>query len=101
MTDEVHELTGFQRDLLYAIAGFDRPSGQRVKQEIEAYFNRDITHGQLYPNLDTLVEARLVDKGQVDRRTNFYDLSTKGRDAITRRREWEDRHLEEIITTRP
>lgn len=101
MTDEFHELTGFQRDLLYAIAGFDRPSGQTVKGEIEEYFGRDITHGQLYPNLDTLVQARMVDKGQVDRRTNFYDLSTKGRDAITRRREWENPLLEEIITIRP
>ncbi len=30
------ELTGFQRDLLYVIAGFDQPSGQEIKAELEA-----------------------------------------------------------------
>lgn len=99
MPVEVHRLTGFQRDLLYAIAGFERPSGQTVKGELEAYFGREITHGQLYPNLDTLVESELVGKGQIDRRTNFYELSSVGRDALMRRREWEDPHLDSIITT--
>lgn len=98
MVVEVYRLTGFQRDLLYAIAGFERPSGQLVKDELEDYFGRDITHGQLYPNLDTLVESELVNKGQIDRRTNFYDLSSSGRDVLTSRREWEDQHLESIIS---
>ncbi|TVT82951.1 PadR family transcriptional regulator, partial [Haloferax volcanii] len=28
------ELTGFQRDLLYVIAGAERPSGQEIKEMI-------------------------------------------------------------------
>lgn len=96
MRVEVYELTGFQRDLLYAIAGFDRPSGQQVKSELQGYTGREITHGQLYPNLDTLVESDLVTKGQIDRRTNFYAISADGRESIMRRRDWENDHIDFI-----
>ena len=93
MTTEIYELTGFQRDLLYTIAGSDRSSGQVIRRELEDYMGREITHGQLYPNLDTLVENDLTTKGQIDRRTNYYALSENGRVAIRRRREWEDEHV--------
>lgn len=90
---EVYALTGFQRDLLYTIAGFDQPSGPTIREALQEYMDREITHGQLYPNLDTLVEAEFVTKGQIDRRTNFYALSTAGREALDRRRSWEDSHV--------
>ena len=50
------QLTGFQRDLLYVIAGKDRPSGQEILDDINNYIDQPVTHGRLYPNLDTLVE---------------------------------------------
>jgi len=60
---KMDDLTGFQRDLLYVIAGADQPSGQDVKSEVETYYNSEINHGRLYPNLDTLVNKDLVEKG--------------------------------------
>ncbi|MFC7155369.1 helix-turn-helix transcriptional regulator [Halomarina halobia] len=87
------DLTGFQRDLLYVIAGFDQPSGQQIKGELEAHTDREITHGRLYPNLDTLVNRGYVEKGQLDRRTNWYALSDDGREAIVARHEWEDNYV--------
>lgn len=54
------DLTGFQRDLLFAIASFDKPSGQTVGSEIQEYYETEINYGRLYPNLDTLVEKDLV-----------------------------------------
>ncbi|WP_254546645.1 PadR family transcriptional regulator [Halomarina pelagica] len=87
------DLTGFQRDLLYVIAGLDRPSGQQIKQELEAATGREITHGRLYPNLDTLVNRSYVDKGEIDRRTNYYELSGEGHEALTARQDWEDNYL--------
>ena len=86
------ELTGFQRDLLYVIAGSDRPSGQQIKESISEDVG-EVNHGRLYPNLDTLVERGFVDKGQHDRRTNFYQLSEEGKEAIVERRKWEDRYV--------
>ncbi|SDD95383.1 PadR family transcriptional regulator [Natrinema hispanicum] len=82
------DLTGFQRDLLYVIAGADQPSGQDVKDEIEQYYSSEINHGQLYPNLDTVVNKDLVEKGQLDRRTNYYAITDEGEQAIEDRREW-------------
>ncbi|UTF55431.1 PadR family transcriptional regulator [Natronosalvus rutilus] len=90
----MHDLTGFQRDLLYVIAGADQPSGQDVKDEIEQYYNSDINHGRLYPNLDTLVNKALVEKGQLDRRTNYYMISDTGLELIQDRREWEARYVD-------
>ena len=82
------DLTGFQRDLLYVIAGADQPSGQDVKDEIEEYYSSEINHGRLYPNLDTVVNKELVEKGQLDRRTNYYAITEVGEQAIEDRREW-------------
>ncbi|MFC3958304.1 PadR family transcriptional regulator [Halovivax cerinus] len=90
----MHDLTGFQRDLLYVIAGADRPSGQAVKTEVEQYYDEEINHGRLYPNLDTLVNRGLVEKGQLDRRTNYYTISGTGLEAIQERQEWESRYVE-------
>ena len=88
------DLTGFQRDLLYVIAGADQPSGQDVKDEIEQYYSTEINHGRLYPNLDTLVNKELVEKGQLDRRTNYYAITEDGEETIAQRREWESQYVD-------
>ncbi|WP_224271116.1 PadR family transcriptional regulator [Haloprofundus salinisoli] len=89
----MHYLSGFQRDLLYVISGYDRPSGQQVKDELEQYYDTEINHGRLYPNLDTLVNKDLVEKGQLDRRTNYYALTERGEEAMRKRREWEEKYF--------
>lgn len=89
----MHELTGFQRDLLFTIAGKDEPHGLAVKNEIESYYETEIHHGRLYPNLDTLVDRGLVEKGRKDDRTNAYALTEEGERALARRRKWTTNHL--------
>ena len=91
----MYDLTGFQRDLLYVIAGEDDPHGLAIKEELEDYYESEIHHGRLYPNLDTLVERGIVDKGEVDRRTNYYALTQRGEREIEARREWEQRYVED------
>ena len=93
----MHDLTGFQRDLLYVIAGSEKPHGLAIKDELEEYYEKEIHHGRLYPNLDTLVDKGLVEKGDKDRRTNFYTLTRRGRREIEDRREWEAQYSEELI----
>ncbi len=90
----MHDLTGFQRDLLYVIAGADQPSGQDVKEDVEQYYTAEINHGRLYPNLDTLVNKKLVEKGQLDRRTNYYAITDDGEKRIRDRREWEAQYVD-------
>jgi PadR family transcriptional regulator PadR len=91
----VYDLTGFQRDLLYVIAGYDEPHGLAIKDALEEYYEGEIHHGRLYPNLDTLVEKGLVEKGKKDRRTNVYNVTKRGRRELEARREWEDQYLGE------
>ena len=89
----MYDLTGFQRDLLYVAVGKDEPHGLALKDELEQYYETEIHHGRLYPNLDTLVEKGLLEKGQIDKRTNYYQVTQRGRREIDARREWEDQYV--------
>jgi PadR family transcriptional regulator PadR len=89
------DLTAFQRDVLYVIAGIDDeyPHGLSVKDELDQHYSGEINHGRLYPNLDTLVEKGLVEKSSIDDRTNSYTLTERSHREIEARREWEDQYL--------
>ncbi len=88
------DLTGFQRDLLYVIAGMDDPKGLGVSEELQHAYDNDINRGRLYPNLDTLVEKGLVEKGSQNELTNFYAVTEQGRAAIAARHEWERQYVD-------
>jgi len=88
------DLTGFQRDLLYVIVGLDEPKGLAIKDELESYYEKEIHHGRLYPNLDTLVEKGLIAKGTIDDRTNSYSLTDRGYREIENRQEWEQSYVD-------
>lgn len=93
----MYDLTGFQRDLLYVIAGLDEPKGLEIKDELENYYEKEIHHGRLYPNLDTLVDKGLVEKGQMDRRTNYYVVTRRGNREIEDRRDWENQYVDDLL----
>jgi len=86
------ELTGFQRDLLYVIAGSGRPSGEAVRREMETYID-GVNHGRIYPNLDKLVDYSLVTKGSLDQRTNYYEITDRGKALLSHRRSWENQYI--------
>lgn len=90
----MYDLTGFQRDLLYVATGLDEPHGLAIKDELENYYESEIHHGRLYPNLDTLVDKGLLEKGTMDRRTNFYTVTRRGQRELEDRREWENQYVD-------
>ena len=87
------DLTAFQRDALYVIAGLGEPNGLEIKTELEEYYSQEVQHGRLYPNLDTLVNKELVRKGVHDDRTNAYTLIERDEREINARREWEAEYV--------
>lgn len=90
----MHDLTAFQRDVLYVLAGLDEAYGLAIKAELEDYYEGDVNHGRLYPNLDSLVEAGLVEKRSRDDRTNVYSITDSGRADLDARRRWEDGYVD-------
>jgi DNA-binding PadR family transcriptional regulator len=82
------ELSAFQQNILVILAEEAR-YGLAVKRELETYYSSDVNHGRLYPNLDDLVEMELVEKSELDKRTNEYSLTEKGYDVLLEQLSWE------------
>lgn len=83
------ELTKFQRDILIVLTGDAEMKGLSVKEELEKYYEDTIHHGRLYPNLDTLVDKGLVDKFEIDNRSNGYRLTQTAEQLLKNRFAWE------------
>lgn len=81
-----HDCTGFQRDLLKAIADHDHydrePYGLALRDWLEATYDEEINHSRLYQNLDQLEARGLVAKTSLDERTNAYELTDTAEDCI-------------------
>ena len=91
------DLTGFQRDLLYVIAGLENgtpPHGLALKDSLEEDYADEIHHGRLYPNLDSLADMGLIEVSSIDKRTNAYSITQRGRRELEVHREWERQHVD-------
>ncbi|QLC33748.1 helix-turn-helix transcriptional regulator [Halarchaeum sp. CBA1220] len=75
------DLTAFQKNILVVLAEEPR-YGLAVKRELEDYYDEEVNHGRLYPNLDDLVNKGLVEKSELDKRTNQYALTEDGLEAV-------------------
>ena len=73
----LEDLTAFQRHTLAVLAGGPN-YGLGIKRDLESWSGEEINHGRLYPNLDQLIEAGLVEKRELDKRTNEYELTETG-----------------------
>lgn len=89
----MHDLTGFQRDLLFVLADLQKPNGLTVKEQLESAYDEEIHHGRIYPNLDDLSEMGLVEKGDIDRRTNYYQITSRGRRELEAHHQWAGQYV--------
>ncbi|WP_416838921.1 PadR family transcriptional regulator [Haloferax sp. DFSO52] len=81
------DLTAFQQNILVILA--EEPMyGLAIKRHLEEYYDTEVNHGRLYPNLDDLVEMGLVEKSELDKRTNQYELTDDGLEAVLGRFDW-------------
>jgi DNA-binding PadR family transcriptional regulator len=81
------DLTAFQQNILVILA--EEPMyGLAIKRRLESYYGTEVNHGRLYPNLDDLVEMDFVEKSELDKRTNQYELTDTGRDVVLDRFDW-------------
>ena len=75
------DLTAFQQNIL-AILSEEAMYGLAIKRQLESYYDSEVNHGRLYPNLDQLVEAGFIEKSELDKRTNQYALTDDGYEAV-------------------
>lgn len=81
------ELTAFQKNILTVLA--EKPRyGLAIKRELESYYDEEVNHGRLYPNLDDLVADGFVEKSALDKRTNEYGLTDAGLEAVREDLHW-------------
>ena len=93
----MHDLTGFQRDVLFVLSGLEKPKGLAIKDELDEYYDAEINHGRLYPSLDALAKKGLISKGKYDNRTNQYALTSRGERELQERRKWENHYLTSVV----
>ena len=91
------DLNASKRDLLVEIYQMDQPSGQDIRDRMEAEHGENVKHGRLYPNLDDLVDYGLIDKGEQNLRSNYYQITNDGRRLV----EDTARYFESIGATNP
>jgi len=91
---EARDLTAFQKNILVVLSNEPR-YGLAIKRELEDYYGEEVNHGRLYPNLDDLVNKGLVEKSELDKRTNQYALTEDGHEAVVGDLSWE---LSQFVT---
>ena len=88
------DLTAFQNNILTILAT-EPMYGLAIKRELEEYYGTEVNHGRLYPNLDELVDLGLIEKSELDKRTNQYELTDEGYDAVLDQIAWT---LSKVVT---
>lgn len=86
-TSTARNLTAFQTNIL-TILSEEAMYGLAIKRQLEDYYGEEVNHGRLYPNLDTLVEKGYVEKSELDKRTNQYELTEEGLAVVVDGLEW-------------
>ena len=89
------DLTAFQNNILTILAT-EPMYGLAIKRELEAYYDSEVNHGRLYPNLDELVEDGLIEKSELDKRTNQYALTDDGYEVVLDQLDWT---LSNVVTS--
>jgi DNA-binding PadR family transcriptional regulator len=86
-------LSAFQRDILHVVMELaestEESYGLAIKRRLEGRYEDDVNHGRLYPNLDDLVSLGLIERGEIDKRTNRYTITSEAKEEVKH-------HLEEL-----
>ena len=77
------DLSTFQYDLLAATHTLEPVHGLGIKNHLLTQRDYEVVnHGRMYPRLDELVDAGLIEKGERDGRTNEYTTTEAGRERL-------------------
>ena len=82
-------LTGFQRDLMYAVASMDEANGLAIEDRLEQYYET-IHHSRLYQNFEKLEKLGYVEREYPadDDRQKLARLTEEGKKALKLDARW-------------
>jgi len=89
MSGSLKHRSAFQRDILYIISDLETSYGLGIKSALEEYYEEEVNTGRVYQNLGKLVEKGYLEKSEIDKRTNSYNLTDKAVTAIEHRHRWQ------------
>lgn len=87
------DLVSFQRDLLIVINGSDSKYPLNIKEQLDEYYEKEVPHGRLFTNLDTLVEKGYVTKEEADdapKNPAPVHITKLGKEAISNHLNWRE-----------
>ena len=76
-----------------AISDGTLPAGARLENEISLGQRFGLSRPTMRRAIQELVDKGLLEKGELDRRTNVYTVTQRGQREIEARREWETQYL--------
>lgn len=84
-----------QASILHVIDQQQDPCGLDIKDDLDAVYHEEVSHPRLYTNIGQLVDRGLVNKGEVDGRTNWYRVTERGKTELRALRSWFNGDLDE------
>lgn len=92
------DLSTFQLATLAVLAREGPQYGLALRDELEASTDMEIYGGKLYPNLNQLADENLIEKRELDKRTNEYALTDEGKRILQRYHAWLSEQLTPILS---
>lgn len=92
------ELTTFRLDVLAVLAtGVERATA--IRKPLDDFYQSHNIQQRVYTTLNWLAERDLVAVGEIDARTNKYELTDAGREVLERHHEWREQMLSGVDST--
>lgn len=79
--------SGLRRDIVFLLAGLDRPTGQELKRALEDHYEDHVSPSEFYGALDTLEDGGFVDS-RPDGVHDRYQLTDAGRRSLETHYDW-------------
>lgn len=89
----MNDLSAFQRDILFLVAGLESPSIYDLNQQMEEYRDSGVTIERVEPNVRSLKDKGLITENPDSGR---YRITRTGLTKILARRKFEDELLQNI-----
>ena len=84
----LHDYNGLERYVLFQLNALSEPSGSDLGDALDALYSSGVNQSRIYQILRRLQRHGLAEVRDKDGRTNIYDVTADGREALREYHEW-------------